>query len=176
MLSVMHSYMQTCHFILLNNNCLFINGTKLVKISGLFRFTCIVCGIQCSELNYILIGEHLRCLYFCSQKRKMAESISMAQPSLLTLLYWTCIVEYGKQDINHRLKIVLHSDDGTGIKMIFKDLMGRNFQGQEYVEYIRHIVIVSMFFSPGIIEHCRDGEVIYKGTIPNIWKQTPMKL
>lgn len=47
MLSVMRSYMQTCHFILLNNYCLFINGTKLVKISGLFRFTCIVCGIQC---------------------------------------------------------------------------------------------------------------------------------
>ena len=82
MLSVMHSYMQTCHFILLNNNCLFINDTKLVKISGLFRFTCIVCGIQCSELNYILLGEHLRCLYFCSLKRKMAESIFKAQPSL----------------------------------------------------------------------------------------------
>ena len=78
----MRSYMQTCHFILLNNYCLFINGTKLVKISGLFRFTCIVYGIQCTELNYILLGEHLMCLYFCSQKRKMAESISMAQPSL----------------------------------------------------------------------------------------------
>jgi len=82
MLSVMRSYMQTCHFILLNNNCLFINGTKLVKTSRLFRFTCIVCGIQCSELNYILLAEHLRCLYFCSQKRKMAESIFKAQPSL----------------------------------------------------------------------------------------------
>ena len=83
MLSVMHSYMQTCHFILLNNYCLFINGTKLVKTLRLSRFTCIVCGIQCSGLNYILIGEHLRCLYFCSQKRKMAESIFKAQPSLI---------------------------------------------------------------------------------------------
>ena len=74
MLSVMHSYMQTCHFILLNNNCLFINGTKLVKTSRLFRFTCIVCGIQCSEMNYILLGVHLRCSYFAA-KRKMAEAI-----------------------------------------------------------------------------------------------------
>lgn len=82
MLSVMRGYMQTCHFILLNNYCLFINGTKLVKISGLFRFTCIVCGIQCSELNYILLGEHLRCLYFYSQKRNIAEPIFIAQPSL----------------------------------------------------------------------------------------------
>lgn len=73
MLSVMRSYMQTCHFILLNNNCLFINGTKLVKTSRLFRFTCIVCGIQCSEMNYILLGVHLRCSYFAA-KRKMKVS------------------------------------------------------------------------------------------------------
>ena len=52
------------------------------------------------------------------------------------------------------------------IKMIFKNLTGRNFQGQEYVEYIRHIAIGDMGFSPGIIEHCKDDEVIGKGTIP----------
>ena len=45
---------------------------------------------------------------------------------------------------------------------------GRIFQGQEYVEYIRHIAIGEMGFSPGIIEHCRDGEVIGKGKIPNV--------
>ena len=31
--------------------------------------------------------------------------------------------------------IILHSDDGTGIRMIFKNLTGRNFQGQEYGVY-----------------------------------------
>jgi len=65
-------------------------------------------------------------------------------------------------------KIILHSDDGTSIRMIFKNLTGRNFQGQEYAEYIRHIAIGEMGFSPGIIEHCRDGEVIGKGKIPNV--------
>ena len=65
-------------------------------------------------------------------------------------------------------KIILHSDDGTGMKMIFKNLTGKNFQGREYAEYIRHIAIGSMGFSPGIIEHCRDGEVIDMGTIPNV--------
>lgn len=65
-------------------------------------------------------------------------------------------------------KIILQSDDGTSMKMIFKNLMGMNFQGQEYVEYIRHIAIENMGFFPGIIEHCRDGEVIDKGTIPNV--------
>ena len=58
--------------------------------------------------------------------------------------------------------------DRTSIRMIFKNLTGRIFQGQEYVEYIRHIAIGEMGFSPGIIEHCRDGEVIGKGKIPNV--------
>jgi hypothetical protein len=54
------------------------------------------------------------------------------------------------------------------IKMIFGNLTGRNFQGQKYVEYIRHIAIGSMGFSPGTIELCRDEEVIGKGKIPNV--------
>ena len=65
-------------------------------------------------------------------------------------------------------KIILHGNDGISIKMIFKNLTGKNFQGREYAEYIRHIAIGSMGFSSGIIEHCRDGEVIDMGTIPNV--------
>jgi len=69
------------------------------------------------------------------------------------------------EEIRQNGKIILHSDDGTSIRMIFKNLTGRNFQSQEYAEYIRHIAIGEMGFSPGIIEHCRDGEVIGKGKI-----------
>jgi len=36
-------------------------------------------------------------------------------------------------------KIILHSDDGTGMKMIFKNLTGKNFQGREY----RSISVIS---------------------------------
>ena len=36
-------------------------------------------------------------------------------------------------------KIILHSNDGISIKMIFRNLTGRNFQGQEYADYISHI-------------------------------------
>lgn len=57
-------------------------------------------------------------------------------------------------------KIILHSNDGISIKMIFRNLTGRNFQGQEYADYISHIAIGSMGFTPGSIEHCRDGGVI----------------
>ena len=65
-------------------------------------------------------------------------------------------------------KIILHSNDGISIKMIFRNLTGRNFQGQEYADYISHIAIGSMGFTPGNIEHCRDGGVIDTGTIPNV--------
>jgi hypothetical protein len=65
-------------------------------------------------------------------------------------------------------KIILYSEGGRSIRMIFKNLTGRNFQGQEYVEYIRCVAIGGMGFSPGDIEYCRDGEVIDKGTIPNV--------
>ena len=72
------------------------------------------------------------------------------------------------EEIRQNGKIILYSDDGTSIRMIFKNLTGRNFQGQEYAEYIRHIAIGEMGFLPGIIEHCRNGEVIGKGKIPNV--------
>ena len=72
------------------------------------------------------------------------------------------------ETIRQNGKIILHGNDETSIKMIFKNLTGRNFQGQEYVEYIQHIAIGDIGFSPGIIEHCKDDEVIGKGTIPNV--------
>ena len=72
------------------------------------------------------------------------------------------------ETIRQNGKTILYSNDGISIKMVFKNLTGRNFQGQEYTDYIRHIAIGSMGFSPGIIERCRDGEVAGKGTIPNV--------
>ena len=47
------------------------------------------------------------------------------------------------ETIRQKGKIILYSSDGTSIRMIFKNLTGRNF-------------------------HCRDGEVIGKGEIPNV--------
>ena len=65
-------------------------------------------------------------------------------------------------------KIILQSNDGISIKMIFRNLTGKNFQGKEYADYIRHIAIGSMGFTPSIIEHCRNGGVLDTGIIPNI--------
>ena len=70
----------------------------------------------------------------------------------------------------------MHGNDGISIKMIFKNLTGKNFQGKEYADYIRHIAIGGMGFTPGIIEYCRDGDVTDTGTIPNVSKaENPMK-
>ena len=65
-------------------------------------------------------------------------------------------------------KIILHGDDGATIRMIFRNLTGDNFKGQKYADYIRHIAIEKIGFSPGDIEHYRNGKVIGKGTIPQI--------
>ncbi len=72
------------------------------------------------------------------------------------------------ETIRHDGKIILHSEDGVSIKMIFNNLTGRNFKRKEYAGYIRHIAIGTMGFTPGNIEHCRDGEVIDTGTIPDV--------
>ena len=53
-------------------------------------------------------------------------------------------------------KIILHGNDGISIKMIFKNLTGKNFQGREYADYIRHIAIGSMGFSS-------------RSTAPSVW-------
>ncbi len=65
-------------------------------------------------------------------------------------------------------KTILHSEDRISIKMIFNNLTGRNFKGKEYADYIRHVAIGAMGFMPGSVEHCRDGEVIDTGTIPDV--------
>ena len=82
------------------------------------------------------------------------------------------------ETIRQNGKIILHGNDGISIKMIFRNLTGKNFQGKEYADYIRHIAINSMGFTSGSIEHCRDGGVIDTGTIPNVLNvkaENPMK-
>ena len=48
------------------------------------------------------------------------------------------------ETIRQNGKIILHGNDGISIKMIFRNLTGKNFQGKEYADYIRHIAINSM--------------------------------
>ena len=55
-------------------------------------------------------------------------------------------------------KIILHSDEGTSIRMIFKNLDGEEFSRSGVCGLYPVYCNRDMGFSPGIIEHCRDGE------------------
>lgn len=72
------------------------------------------------------------------------------------------------ETIRQNGRIILHSEDGISIRMIFNNLTGRNLKGKEYADYIRHIVINDMGFTSGSIERCKDGEIIDTGTIPEV--------
>lgn len=48
-------------------------------------------------------------------------------------------------------KTVLSSSDGVSIPMIFRNLSGRNFSGQEYRDYLKHTAYADMGFVPGKI-------------------------
>ena len=88
--------------------------------------------------------------------------------NIIPTYFLTCPQVLIMETIRQNGKIILHGNDGISIKMLFKNLTGKDFQGKEYADYIRHIAIVSMGFTPGSIEHCRDGSVIDTRTIPNV--------
>ena len=64
-------------------------------------------------------------------------------------------------------KVVLSSEDGVSIPMFFNNLCGKNFSGEKYRDYIKHIALGEMGFKPGHIEFYRDGVLQRTGEIPN---------
>ena len=56
------------------------------------------------------------------------------------------------EEIRQNGKIILHSDDGISIKMIFKNLTGKNFQGQKYAgKHSASCVFFSPLFLPTFV-------------------------
>ena len=73
-----------------------------------------------------------------------------------------------KDEIRQNGQVILSSDDGISIPMIYNNLVGVNMQGTEYRDYLKHVAIEDMGFEPGRIEYFRD-EVFYKScTIPDV--------
>ncbi|MDO5615551.1 MAG: hypothetical protein Q4G16_05130 [Cruoricaptor ignavus] len=60
-------------------------------------------------------------------------------------------------------KSILYGDE-VSIKVIFRNLIGVNFQGKEYEDYIQHIALKRGFVK-GEINLYIDKEFINKGTI-----------
>ena len=73
-----------------------------------------------------------------------------------------------KDEIKQNGQVILSSDDGISIPMIYNNLVGVNMQGAEYHNYLKHVAMKDMGFEPGRIEYFRD-EVFYKScTIPDV--------
>ena len=63
---------------------------------------------------------------------------------------------------------ILSSTDNGSIPMIFRNLIGLNIKGEQYIQYLHNIVFAEMEFNPGRIEYWRNDKLISAGTIPNI--------
>jgi len=72
------------------------------------------------------------------------------------------------EEIRQDGKVVLSSEDGFSVPMIFNNLCGRNFTGKEYKDYIRHIAFGEMGLEPGIVSYYQDGVLHQSGTIPEL--------
>ena len=62
-------------------------------------------------------------------------------------------------------KTVLRSEDGFSIPMFFNNLCGKNFSGNKYRNYIKHIALGEMGFKPGEITLYRNGVQVRTGKI-----------
>ena len=70
-----------------------------------------------------------------------------------------------KEEIKQNGKVLLSSDDGVSVPMIFRNLCGRNFSGNEYRNYLA-TVNREFGVSAGRIELYRDGTAVETATIP----------
>ena len=61
-----------------------------------------------------------------------------------------------KDEIRQNGQVILSSDDGISIPMIYNNLIGVNMQGVEYRDYLKHVAMEDMGFEPGRIEYFRD--------------------
>ena len=74
--------------------------------------------------------------------------------------YFDCIKQNGK--------IILSSTDNGSMPMIFRNLIGLNIKGEQYIQYLQNIVFAEMGFIPGRIEYWRNDKLISIGDISNI--------
>ena len=79
------------------------------------------------------------------------------------------------EEIRQNGKVILSSNDSISIKIIFKNLIGKNFQNKGYADYIHNIAIGSMGFTSGTIDFCRDDNVIDTGAIPNVYENEKLR-
>lgn len=73
-----------------------------------------------------------------------------------------------RDEIRQKGEVILSSDDGISIPMIYNNLSGKNMKGKDYQDYLRHVALGSMGFVPGRIEFFRDGALYKSCVIPGM--------
>ena len=74
-----------------------------------------------------------------------------------------------KDEIRQNGQVILSSDDGISIPMIYNNLAGVNMQDMVYRDYLKHVTMENMGFEPGRIEYFRDGRFFKSCTIPSLF-------
>ena len=74
-----------------------------------------------------------------------------------------------KDEIKQNGQVILSSDDGISIPMIYNNLAGVNMQDMVYRDYLKHVTMENMGFEPGRIEYFRDGRFFKSCTIPSLF-------
>lgn len=64
------------------------------------------------------------------------------------------------EEIRQGGKVILKSDDGVSIPMIFNNIIGINIKGNEYRLYLKHVVFGDMGFTPGVVSYHKDGVMV----------------
>lgn len=65
-------------------------------------------------------------------------------------------------------KVILGSNDGISIRIIFNNLNGKNFSSKEYKEYLKYIAYEEMGFIPGEIQLYRHNVIVTTAMLPTI--------
>ena len=73
-----------------------------------------------------------------------------------------------KDEIKQNGQVILSSDDGISVPMIYNNLAGVNMQSVEYRDYLKHVAMEEMGFEPRRIEYFRDGVFHKSCTIPDV--------
>lgn len=73
-----------------------------------------------------------------------------------------------KDEIRQKGKVIISSDDGISIPMIYNNLIGKNMQGEEYRAYLKYIAIENIGFTSGKIEFFRNGLLYKSSIIPDV--------
>lgn len=65
-----------------------------------------------------------------------------------------------RDEIRQDGKTVLSNSDGVSIPMIFRNLCGKNFSGEDYRNYLKHVAYDDMGFVPGKITLWHGGRLV----------------